>query len=68
MLLIEAISSNIEVRLALVPSNVPMVTPNVKPCFEKRLGTFDDFISSSRSVSVSITIVLGSLSISRSSR
>ena len=60
MLLIEAISSNIEVRLVLVPSKVPMVMPNVKPCFEQRFETFDDFISSSsRSVSVSMTILLG---------
>ena len=60
MLIIEAIFSNIEVRLALVQSKVPMVTPNVKSCCETRLGTFDDFISSSsRSVSVSITIILG---------
>ena len=43
-----------------MPSKVPIVMPNVKPCFEKRLETFDDIISSSSgSVSVSMTIILG---------
>ena len=44
----------------MVPSKVPIVMPNVKACFEKRLGTFNDIIlSSSRLVSLSMTIILG---------